>query len=90
MAVAAGVILGLVQFLLLSRFVTSVTRGGLKPRAILFGLFVFLFAPVTLLGAAFLFTERLYLVAIGMVSSLIVSAIVAVIVRGGRKSKGSE
>lgn len=90
MAIAIGVILGLVQFFLLSRFVTSVTQGGLSARAILFGLFVFFFAPVALLGAAFLFSDRLHLVAIGMVSSLIVSAFIAFIFHGRRKSKGSD
>ena len=89
-AIAIGAFFGLCQFYLLSRFVTAVTKRGLTPKTILFGLAVFFIAPAALLGIAFLFPEKLHLAAIGMTAALIAGAVIAFLIKTGRKSKGSD
>jgi len=89
-AIAVGAALGFGLYFLLSRFVTSVTKGGLSPKTVLFGVSLFFFAPAALLAVAFLFPEKLCLAAIAMSTALIASAVMTFLVRTVRKPKGSD
>ena len=71
-----GLVTGLIQFLLLSKFVTSVTGGKPFSKTVIFAITQFLFPFAVLIICAFLIGDSLMWVGIGIASALIISAVI--------------
>jgi len=71
-----GVIFGLAQFWLLSKFTSTVSRGEFDKKTALFAVFQFLLPVAVLVPCAFLLPNGLLWSGVGMASTLIVCAIV--------------
>ncbi|MGI5970822.1 MAG: hypothetical protein ACOX7P_03745 [Oscillospiraceae bacterium] len=71
-----GLAAGLLQFLLLSRFSSYVTRSGSGASAALLGILQLLIPFAVLLGMAFIRRQELLLAGIGMTSALLISAVI--------------
>ena len=69
-----GIVSGFIQFLLLYKFITSVTGGKGISRIIIFAITQFLFPFIILLLCGFFLTNSLMWIGIGMGASLIISA----------------
>jgi accessory gene regulator protein AgrB len=75
-AVFVGLATGVVQFLLLYKFVTSVTGGKAGSKTLLFAVTQFLFPFVILVACAFLLPSGLMWLGIGAAASLVTCAVV--------------
>ena len=69
-----GIASGLVQFILLYKFITTVTGGKMGYKTVIFAVTQFLFPFAVLLLCGFFLTGSLMWVGIGMAASLIISA----------------
>ena len=70
-----GAVSGAVQFLLLSKFTSSVTGGEFNAKAALFGVFQFFIPVAVLTVCAFLFRDGLVWAGIGMAAVLVAGAL---------------
>ena len=75
-----GAVSGVVQYLLLSKFTGSLTGSKFGKKTVLFAVTQFLFPFAVLVVCAFLLSDELLLVAIGIASALIISAVIKYIV----------
>jgi accessory gene regulator protein AgrB len=75
-AVIVGLATGVVQFLLLFKFVTSVTGGKAGVKTLIFAITQFLFPFVILVACAFLLPSGLMWLGIGAAASLVTCAVV--------------
>jgi len=75
-AVFVGIATGVVQFLLLYKFVTSVTGGKAGSKTVIFAITQFLFPFVILVIFAFLLPSGLMWLGIGAAASLVTCAVV--------------
>jgi len=75
-----GAISGVIQYLLLSKFTGSATKGKTKKRTALFALAQFSLPFAVLVGVAFILPDDLMFSAIGIGSALIISAIVKYVI----------
>ena len=75
-ALFIGIVTGIIQFFLLSKFVTSVTGSKFGNKTVLFALTQFLFPFAVLIVCAFLIGDYLMWVGIGIASALIIGAII--------------
>jgi len=82
-----GAVSGTVQFFLLSKFTGAVTGGKSGKRTVLFAVTQFLLPFAVLLSCAFLLSDGLLLVGIGMAAALIVCAAVRFFITS-RAAKG--
>lgn len=71
-----GAIAGTVQFIILSKFTGSVSKGEVKKNTVLFAILQFLFPFIVLLGCAFFLYESLIWTGTGIVASLVICAAV--------------
>jgi len=71
-----GIVTGVLQFLLLFKFVTSVTGGKFGSKTVMFAITQFLFPFAVLVVCAFLISDSLMWVGIGIASALIICAVV--------------
>ena len=70
-----GVVSGIVQYLMLTKFTKAVTGGTLGNMTVLLGVFQFFLPLVVLLVCAFVLTGALLWAAIGMAAALILCAL---------------
>ena len=75
-AVFVGLATGVVQFLLLYKFVTSVTGGKAGIKTLIFAITQFLFPFVILLTCAFMLPGGLMWLGIGTAASLVTCAVI--------------
>ena len=97
LSIFIGIVTGFIQFLLLYKFVTSVTGGKQGIKTLIFAITQFLFPFAVLLLCAFLLTDNLMWIGIGTAASLIASAIIKFLFipkkdkktkKGSKKKKG--
>ena len=82
-----GIATGVVQFLLLLKFVLSVTGGKFGNKTVLFGITQFVFPFAVLVACAFLIGDKLLWVGIGIASALIICAVIKFIKVSRSKGK---
>jgi len=70
-----GVISGIIQFILLSKFTGAITKGKVSNRTLLFALTQFLFPFAVLVVTAFFISDGLMWAGIGMGGALVTCAI---------------
>ena len=75
-----GIITGIIQFYLLSKFVTTVTGGKSGSKTLIFALTQFLFPFAILIICAFLIGDSLMWVGIGIASALIIGAVIKFVI----------
>ena len=71
-----GGVSGFMQFILLAKFTESITSGAVDKKTVLIGVSQFFLPLAVLLGCAFLFTGTVIWAAAGMVTALILCAVV--------------
>ena len=86
LSIFIGVITGIVQFLLLRKFTGAVSKGKMTGKTVIFAITQFLFPFAVLVLCAFLITDSLMWVAIGIASALIICAVTKFVFTS--KSKG--
>ena len=85
-----GVVSGVLQYWMLSKFTGAVTGGALDNKAVLFGVGQFLLPLAVLLCCAFVLNDSLLWAAIGMAASLTLCALARfVIARSADRTQGS-
>jgi ABC-type methionine transport system permease subunit len=84
-AVIVGVATGVVQFMLLYKFVTSVTGGKAGSKTLLFAITQFLFPFAILVICAFLLPSGLMWLGIGAAASLVTCAVVKFVFMNKKK-----
>ena len=70
-----GVISGAMQFIMLSKFTSSVTSASFNKKTVIFAVIQFLLPLVVLVGCAFLIEGGLLWAAVGMSASLMLCAV---------------
>ena len=71
-----GAISGVIQFLLLSKFIDEITRGKMTNKAVIFAVSQFLLPLIVLISCALLLSQSLLLTGISMAATLIILAII--------------
>ena len=79
-----GIATGILQFMMLAMFTKAIASGVLSIRTVVLGICQFLIPLAVLLLCAFLFSDALLWVAIGMVAALVISAFARSLLMHGR------
>ena len=82
-----GAVSGAIQFYLLLKFTTSLSGGKMGTRTLIFAITQFLFPFAVLVACAFLLSDALMWVGIGMAASLIICAVVKFVLTSKAKNK---
>jgi hypothetical protein len=86
---AVGVVAGVLQFWLLSKFVNMVTGGSFNIKGVALGLIQFFLPVIILVGVGFLLREELLFCGIGIAAALLISS-TAKFIAHTRKLKGRD
>jgi hypothetical protein len=87
--IAVGIIEGVVQYLLLLKFTSSISKGTIDTKAVLLGLLQFFLPMGVLIAMAFLRRSDLLWTAVGISVSLLICAVTKFVL-GARKTRGRE
>jgi hypothetical protein len=82
-----GVISGVIQFLLLQRFTSVLSTGKFTKKTVIFAITQFLFPFAVLVVCAFLISDSLMWIGIGMALALITCAITKFLIMSKNRAK---
>ena len=82
-----GVVTGIVQFLLLTKFTGAVTKGKMTGKTVIFAVTQFLFPFAVMVLCAFFIVDSLMFIAIGIASAMICGAVARYIITSRSKDR---